>query len=1267
MNKFFKRIAASVASVALSIPIALSAAACNVSGGGDGGGGNNNHTHSYSYVQNTDGKTHTGTCNATGGTCDEKTVTGNCVDTNPKDGKCDICKGAVTTVNPENPEPPEPTPPTPTVQHTVTFYLNDGTDATNPQTVDEGSAAPTYTPKRSGNYAFGGWYRDKDCSEGQRYNGEPVNADLKLYAKWTAVSAQIVDNGAYNESLYVVWKEGNPTDAEVKVEYAKAGQSDFVTVPAQLIRAVSSTEARVDILGLAAGDYDVKITSSDGETLEVPSLTVNEYDRSGYAHFKYEDGVGAYNDDGTLKDGALVIYVTDQNKNDVTGSVYKYKASDNTYTEEDISQYITITDSVDSFNEQAVSSGAQKGIGEILNNRRYAGNHRMNIGIAKLCDVYGAVAVRIVGKVTSGIKNNDYTTGEPIISGLTYYAKKETKNPITDQTYGKTENESPTNKITGRVPNGGSVGDNGNMARMVNAHDLTIEGVGEDSVIEGWGLHFISSNITGKDAKDGTSFEVRNITFDKCPEDAVGMEGEQEDSSSTITSSVERCWVHNNTFLPGYCPEPAESDKAEGDGSCDFKRGQYLTVSYNYFEYCHKTNLVGSSDSSLQFNLTYHHNWWYNCSSRIPLARHANIHFYNNYVLGDMTAAKKPDLSYVHSIRADTYIFSEANYYDGVKNLTEFKQGAIKGYNNTLFSEFGDNVMKSYARDAKLPNACKYKTTDYSSFDTDEELFYYKNGVSDCKIESSTQARKTVILNAGANGHGKDKETRMFTQVPDGAVTPDEDGVSVTFPTAITGVILNDVNNQGKFRGVGIIFKLSTETEVTVTSGETGDLAPDIVDIDGKVWAHKITKTLNISLPAGVYAICSGQKEKECTVSALSFSDTAASSAQRIQAAVDAISAIPASVTLADKDTVAAARAAYDALKTDEKTTFGSQHGDLVTKLTAAEAEINKLLAENVDRLIGLIGSVNAESYEKIHAAREAYEALPEAAKDLVKNLSTLEAAETEFAGIAVKSINDKITAFLTKTNGDLDTASKETLNGYKTEAELIESLYESLTPEQQGQVEKYSDLQTAVDKVKQALCWYDFLEKLAYFDNHTVTAEDGDKVAELKAAYNALSAAQQQKAESSEKTKYDKVLSDYDKVKPKIVETYFDGGVADSGDGVIRAKGGEKDTSITINGASHKGMKFESTNGVLLITVSSDATLTLYVDAAQKFLYCDAYTGTDLTHPGKNTSGENKFQSAETANSYGLYEITIQLTAGTYRILKGDSMNLYYAKVQYK
>src|SRR5690554_4838206 len=115
----------------------------------------------------------------------------------------------------------------------------------------------------------------------------------------------------------------------------------------------------------------------------------------------------------------------------------------------------------------------------------------------------------------------------------------------------------------------------------------------------------------------GIGFEIRNLTFDKYPEDAVGLEGVQ--SGNVLTAPVQRGWIHNSTFLEGYHPNPAESDKKEGDGSLDIKRGEYFTISYNEFINGSKTNLVGASDKNLQFHITYHHNLWRNARSRVPL------------------------------------------------------------------------------------------------------------------------------------------------------------------------------------------------------------------------------------------------------------------------------------------------------------------------------------------------------------------------------------------------------------------------------------------------------------------------------------------------------------------------------------------------------------------------------------------------------------------------------------------------------------------------
>ena len=180
-------------------------------------------------------------------------------------------------------------------------------------------------------------------------------------------------------------------------------------------------------------------------------------------------------------------------------------------------------------------------------------------------------------------------------------------------------------KINNTTDFGGLKGDNGFMARMKSGKDITIEGIGTNACINGWGLHFICEESA---PEFGKSFEVRNLAFRNVPEDAIGMEGVQ--ANGVVTASVERCWIHNNEFYVPNIEKPAESDKKQGDGACDFKRGQYFTNSYNYYEGYHKTNLVGANDSNLQYNISFHNNYWKDCAARGPLARQANIHLYNN-------------------------------------------------------------------------------------------------------------------------------------------------------------------------------------------------------------------------------------------------------------------------------------------------------------------------------------------------------------------------------------------------------------------------------------------------------------------------------------------------------------------------------------------------------------------------------------------------------------------------------------------------------------
>ena len=116
--------------------------------------------------------------------------------------------------------------------------------------------------------------------------------------------------GGWFETAYAEW-DASKIGSNVKVSYRTSGGS-FTVVDKELIRG-----NRVDIPGLKGGTaYEVKIEGSAGSA--ACTVTPMTYDRTGYAHYNYGNGVGAYNNDGTLKSGVTVIYVTNSNKDSIS-------------------------------------------------------------------------------------------------------------------------------------------------------------------------------------------------------------------------------------------------------------------------------------------------------------------------------------------------------------------------------------------------------------------------------------------------------------------------------------------------------------------------------------------------------------------------------------------------------------------------------------------------------------------------------------------------------------------------------------------------------------------------------------------------------------------------------------------------------------------------------------------------------------------------------------------------------------------------------------
>lgn len=147
----------------------------------------------------------------------------------------------------------------------------------------------------------------------------------------TEAAVTITNSNGWFESAYVEWTKESGYSYNVYV--SPAASDSWTKLDTELVREYS-TYGRADALGLVAGNYKMKVVPVQGGTeitadaAETGSLAVIAHDRGGFAHFKTAsstfnpaNGIGAYKNDGTLKDGAKVIYVTADNAKTITTDV----------------------------------------------------------------------------------------------------------------------------------------------------------------------------------------------------------------------------------------------------------------------------------------------------------------------------------------------------------------------------------------------------------------------------------------------------------------------------------------------------------------------------------------------------------------------------------------------------------------------------------------------------------------------------------------------------------------------------------------------------------------------------------------------------------------------------------------------------------------------------------------------------------------------------------------------------------------------------------
>ena len=184
---------------------------------------------------------------------------------------------------------------------------------------------------------------------------------------------------------------------------------------------------------------------------------------------------------------------------------------------------------------------------------------------------------------------------------------------------------------------------------------------------------------------------------------------------------------------------------------------------------------------------------------------------------------------------------------------------------------------------------------------------------------------------------------------------------------------------------------------------------------------------------------------------------------------------------------------------------YGTSAAAIVSQLPALSLKLEGWHVNDAIEKINAIGTVTLESEEAIQAARAAYDILTETQKEQVTNYNVLTAAEARLTDLkAAKAVDDMIDAI-----GEVTLASESDIAAART-------AYEALTEAQQAEVKSYDKLTAAEARLadlKAAKPVDDMIDAIG-----EVTLESEGAIAAARAAYEALTEAQQAEVKSYDK-----------------------------------------------------------------------------------------------------------------------------------------------------
>lgn len=539
------------------------------------------------------------------------------------------------------------------------------------------------------------------------------NSGYSSFLKVQNVVSAAPQQSAMYESFSLVWAP--VSGAEGYNVYIKPDGGSYTQIDSMLIRQYNDGYFHADAVGLKAGSYTMKVVpvisgkEDSSKAWETPGQ-VSAYDRTGFGWVNGTSS-GAYNENGTLKDNAVVLYVTEDTKD-------------------------TVSMEVTTSSKGATTKGT--GLQEIFNLYKKGYETR-------------PLAVRIVGQVT-----------DPAVLD---------KGDMT-------------------IDGGGKL-----------TCGITIEGIGHDATINGFGLRL----------KNITNCEIRNLGF--------MLVDSNEGDNVTLQQGNDHVWVHNCDFF--YGKAGSDKDQAKGDGALDCKLSTYVTFSYNHFWDSGKCNLLGlSEDTTEGLYITYHHNWYDHSDSRHPRVRFYTAHVYNNYYDGNAKYGMGSTLG--------SSIFSENNYFrnckypmlismqgsDIAKTFSGEDGGIIKAYGNYMtgqkaFVPYSENntdfdAYVASSKSEKVPATVKSKqgSNTYNNFDTNTSLMY--NWTAD----PAEKVPEIVMAGAGRAGGGD------FSFTFDNSKDDEDYSVNQALMTSL-------LNYKSSVIAIGSGFKSNVQPVATTTKATT--------------------------------------------------------------------------------------------------------------------------------------------------------------------------------------------------------------------------------------------------------------------------------------------------------------------------------------------------------------------------------------------------------------------------------------------------------------